>query len=157
MALVERLQISNRIAHLRRDVHTTPEQRKGVHPPADSLSVVETTRSRVSPRETWNSCLMRQLVQPDFCTSQGSFLESDTSCVKFPKPSLAPNVLHLAPEHKHRVLPESLVNDLSGETIFYHRISLFDARQLHGLDISASNFCPEEDFYLNNFSEASLV
>ena len=65
------------------------------------------------------------------------------------------NVLRLVPEHKHWVLPERLVNDLSGKTSLHHRIPLFDVTLLNGLDISASNFCPEEDFCLNNFSEAS--
>uniref|UniRef100_M4BLG4 Core-binding (CB) domain-containing protein n=1 Tax=Hyaloperonospora arabidopsidis (strain Emoy2) TaxID=559515 RepID=M4BLG4_HYAAE len=60
-------------------------------------------------------------------------------------------VLRLAPEHKPWVLPERLVNDLSGETSLHHRIPLFDARQIHGLDISASNFRAEEDFYLDAF------
>ena len=54
--------------------------------------------------------------------------------------ALDSNELRLVPAHKPWVLPETLVNDLSGETRLHHRISLFDARQLHGLDISASNF-----------------
>ena len=57
------------------------------------------------------------------------------------------NVLRRAPGHKPWVLPKRLVNDLSGETSLHHRISLFDARLLHRLDISASNFRAEEDFY----------
>ena len=61
------------------------------------------------------------------------------------------NVLRLAPEHKPWVLPERLVNDLSGETSLHHRIPLFDARQIHGLDISASNYRAKEDFYLVDF------
>ena len=61
------------------------------------------------------------------------------------------NVLHLAPEHKPWVLPERLVDDLSSETSIHHRIPLFDARQIHGLDISASNFRAEEDLYLDAF------
>ena len=61
------------------------------------------------------------------------------------------NVLRLAPEYKPWVLPERLVNDLSVETSLHHRISLFDARLLHGLDISANNFRAEEDFYLDAF------
>ena len=61
------------------------------------------------------------------------------------------NVLRLAPGHKRWVLPERLVNDLSGETSLHHRIPLFDARHLHGFDISASNFRAEEDFYLDVF------
>ena len=60
-------------------------------------------------------------------------------------------VLRLAPEHKSWVLPERLVNDLSGKTSLHHRIPLFDARLLHGLDISASNFRAEKDFYLDVF------
>ena len=43
------------------------------------------------------------------------------------------------------------MNDLSGETSLHHRIPLFDARQIHGLDISASNFRAEEDFSLDAF------
>ena len=61
------------------------------------------------------------------------------------------NVLRLASEHKPWQLPERLVNDLSGMTSEHHRIPLFDARMLHGLDISASNFRAEEDFYLDVF------
>ena len=61
------------------------------------------------------------------------------------------NMLHLAPEHKPWILPERLLNDLSGETSLHHRILLFDARLLHELDISASNFRAEDDFYLDAF------
>ena len=61
------------------------------------------------------------------------------------------NVLRLAPEHKPWVLPERLVNDLSGETSLHYRIPLFVARMLHGLGISGSNFRAEEDFYLDAF------
>ena len=60
-------------------------------------------------------------------------------------------MLHLAPTHKPWVLPERLVNDLSGETSLHHRIPLFDARQIHGLDISASNCRAVEYFYLDAF------
>ena len=49
------------------------------------------------------------------------------------------------------MLPERLVDDLSGETSLHHQIPLFDARQIHGLDISASNFRAEEDFYPDAF------
>ena len=49
-------------------------------------------------------------------------------------------MLRLAPENKPWVLPVRLVNDLSGETSLHHRISLFDARLIQRLDISASNF-----------------
>ena len=48
-------------------------------------------------------------------------------------------------------LSERLVNELSGGTSLHHRIPLFDARSLHGFDISASNFRAEEDFYLDAF------
>ena len=41
------------------------------------------------------------------------------------------NVLRPAPEHKSWVLPERLLNDLSGETSLYYRILIFDARQIH--------------------------
>ena len=43
------------------------------------------------------------------------------------------------------------MNDLAGETSLHHRIPLFDARSLHGLDINASNFRAEEEFYLDAF------
>ncbi|CAI5743871.1 unnamed protein product [Peronospora destructor] len=56
------------------------------------------------------------------------------------------NVLRLAPELKPWLLLERLINDLSGETSAHHRIPLFDARRLHGLDISANNFRAEEDY-----------
>ena len=49
------------------------------------------------------------------------------------------------------MLPERVVNDLSGETSLHHRIPFFYARMLHGLDVSASNFCAEGDFYLDAF------
>ena len=74
-----------------------------------------------------------------------------------PRLSLVPrrrvygNVLRLAPEHKPWVLPERLVNDLSGETSLHYRIPLFDARLLHGLNISAGNFRAKEYFYLDTF------
>ena len=61
------------------------------------------------------------------------------------------NVLRLAPEQKPWVIPERLVNELSGETSLHHRIPLFDARQIHGLNISAINFRAKEDFYLDAF------
>ena len=61
------------------------------------------------------------------------------------------NVLRQAPENKPWIWPERPVNDLSGETSTQHRIPLFDARLLHDLDISASNFRAEEDFFLNDF------
>ena len=41
------------------------------------------------------------------------------------------------------------MNDLSGETSLHHQIPLFDARLLHGLDISTSKFRAEEDFYMD--------
>ena len=65
--------------------------------------------------------------------------------------ALDSNVLRLAPELKPWELPERLVSELSGETSLHHRIPLFDARSLHGLDISASNFRAEEEFYLDAF------
>ena len=65
--------------------------------------------------------------------------------------ALDSNVLRLAPERKPWELPERLVNELSSETSLHHRIPLFDARSLHGLDISASNFRAEEEFYLDAF------
>ena len=49
------------------------------------------------------------------------------------------NVLRLSPEHKSWVLPEKIVDDLSGKSSLHHQIPLFYARLLHGLDISASN------------------
>ena len=49
------------------------------------------------------------------------------------------NVLRLSPEYKSWVLPEKIVDDLSGKTSLHHQIPLFDASLLHGLDISASN------------------
>ena len=52
----------------------------------------------------------------------------------------------LPAERKPWLWPEKLINDLSDETSAHHRISLFDARRLHGLDISASNFRAKEDF-----------
>ena len=61
------------------------------------------------------------------------------------------NVLRLASEPKPWLLPERLINSLSGDTSAHHRIPLFDAKRLHGLDISASNFRAEEDFYLDAF------
>ena len=61
------------------------------------------------------------------------------------------NVLRLASERKPWLLPEQLINNLSGETSAHHRIPLFDARRLHGLDNSASNFRAEEDFFLDAF------
>ena len=61
------------------------------------------------------------------------------------------NVLLLSSEHKPWILPERLVNDLSGETSLHYRIPLFVARMLHGLGISGSNFRAEEDFYLDAF------
>ena len=64
--------------------------------------------------------------------------------------ALDSNMLRLAPQHKLWVLPERLVNDLSSETSL-HRILLLDARQIHGLDISARNFRAAEDFYLDAF------
>ena len=60
---------SNCISHLRRDVRPPTGQRKRLYLPVDLLSVVETTRTRVSPREAWNSSLRRQIVQLGFCTS----------------------------------------------------------------------------------------
>ena len=116
MALVDLLQISNRIAYLRRYVHPTPGRRKGVHLYADSLSVVETTRTWVAPREACNSCLTRQIVQSDFSTSQGSFLKPDMSCVKFPKPSFAPCVLHIEYKSVPRLQQRAFVS-LSVATI----------------------------------------
>ena len=65
-------------------------------------------------------------------------------------------MLRRAPGHKPWVLPKRLVNDLSGETSLHHRISLFDARLLHRLDISASNFRAEEDYYLDAFLKHRL-
>ena len=62
-------------------------------------------------------------------------------------------VLRLAPEREPWVLPERLVNGLSGETITHHRISLFDAKLFHGLDISARNFRAKEDFCLDSFQK----
>lgn len=56
------------------------------------------------------------------------------------------NVLRLAPELRPWLLPERLVNDLSGTTSEQYRIPLFDANRLHGLEISADNFCAVEDF-----------
>ena len=69
MLLVERLQISNRIVHLRRDVRPTPGRRKGVNLPVDPLCVVETTRTWVAPHEALNICLTSQIVQFGYCTS----------------------------------------------------------------------------------------
>ena len=54
------------------------------------------------------------------------------------------NVLRLASERKPWLLPEQLINNLSGETSAHHRIPLFDARRIHGLDNSASNFRAEK-------------
>ena len=59
------------------------------------------------------------------------------------------NVLRLTPEREPWVLPERLLNELSGD----HRIPLFDTRLLNGLDISASNFRAEEDLYLDDFQK----
>ena len=50
-------------------------------------------------------------------------------------------------------LPEQLINSLSHETRKHHRISSFDASELHGLSSSAKNFRVEEGFYL----DASLI
>ncbi|CAI5736122.1 unnamed protein product [Hyaloperonospora brassicae] len=47
--------------------------------------------------------------------------------------------------------PERLMNGFSHETRQHHRIPLFDATELHGLNPSASNFRAEEEFYLDVF------
>ena len=53
------------------------------------------------------------------------------------------SALRIAPERKACLFPEQLINDFSGETSAHHRIPLFDARRLHGLDINASNYRAE--------------
>ena len=110
MALVERLQISNRIAHLRRDVRPTPGQRKGVHLPVDSLSVVETTRTRVAPHEAWNSCLTRQLVLSEFLHQLKFVTQTWHELCQASKPSFAPNVLHTEYKGIPRLQQRALVS-----------------------------------------------
>ena len=58
---------------------------------------------------------------------------------------------NLAPEKKPWLLPERLINSLSGETTPHNKYPLFIATKLHGLDPSAKNFRAEEDFYLDAF------
>ena len=58
---------------------------------------------------------------------------------------------HLAPEKKPWLLPERLINSLSGETDSRNKYPLFIASRLHGLDPSAKNFRAEEEFYLDAF------
>ena len=48
-------------------------------------------------------------------------------------------------------LPEQLINIFSHATSQHHRISLFDASDLHGLSSSAKVLRAEEDFYLDAF------
>ena len=48
-------------------------------------------------------------------------------------------------------VPEQLINRLSHETSQHHRITFFDASELHGLSSSAKNFRAEEDFFLDAF------
>ena len=51
-------------------------------------------------------------------------------------------------------LPERLIDSLSHETSQHHRIPLFDAAELHGLDPSAGTFCAEE--YLISMSSSDI-
>ena len=60
-------------------------------------------------------------------------------------------VSQLAPEKKPWLLPERLINSLSGETDSRNKYPLFIASRLHGLDPSAKNFRAEEEFYLDAF------
>lgn len=82
---------------------------------------------------------------------RGSVARGTTASVGTTQEARDCNVLRLAPKRKPWLLPERPVNSLSGETSVHHRIPLFDARLLHGLDISASNFRAEDDFYLDAF------
>ena len=57
------------------------------------------------------------------------------------------NILRVAPR-KPRSLIERIDNSLYGETSNHHRIPLFNAKRLHGHEISAKTFCAEDEFYL---------
>ena len=98
MALVKRLQISNRFTHLARDVCPSPGRGKGIDIPLGTLGVVQTARTRVAPREAWNACLTRQTVQFNLATVWSTLFKPDTGRVKFSKPGFAPNVLDVADE-----------------------------------------------------------
>ena len=57
----------------------------------------------------------------------------------------------LAPEKMPWLLPERLINSLSGETTPHNKYPLFIASKMQRLNLSAKNFSAEEDFYLDAF------
>ena len=61
------------------------------------------------------------------------------------------NSSELVPEKKPWLLPEKLINSLSGETDSRNKYPLFVASRLHGLSPSDKKFPAKEDFYLDVF------